>query len=434
MGKGQDLYKKAKTMIPGGTQLLTKRPEMHLPENWPSYYKSAKGCEVTDLDGKKYEDFSFMGVGSCILGYADPDVNKAVKQVVDSGNMCTLNGPEEVELTEMLCKIHPWAHMARYARSGGEAMSIAIRIARAYSRNDKILFCGYHGWHDWYLASNLANDSSLDGHLIKGLEPNGVPRGLKGTAIPFQYNDTQGFIKAFNKHKNELACIVMEPVRYQQPASQFLETVRALTKENDIPLIFDEITSAFRVTCGGIHLKHNVAPDIAVFAKGMSNGYPMGAIIGTKQVMQAAQTSFISSTYWTERIGPAAALATIHKVIKEQAIDHLSTSGQLIKNGWSSLAEKHGIDITVEGLNPLCHFSFNYDKPLALKTLFTQEMLKKGYLATTAYYATFAHSTQKVSGYLKAVDEVFGKMKAALNDPESLLEGPVCHSGFQRLT
>jgi len=180
MGKSQELYRKAKKIIPGGTQLLSKRPEMFLPELWPAYYDKAKGCEVWDLDGKKYIDMSTMGVGSCILGYADDDVNKAVKSAVDRGNMCTLNAPEEVELAELLLKLHPWAEMVRYARTGGESMMIAVRIARAKSGKDTVLFCGYHGWHDWYLSSNLADEKSLDGHLLPGLNPLGVPRALKG--------------------------------------------------------------------------------------------------------------------------------------------------------------------------------------------------------------------------------------------------------------
>ena len=187
MGTGQDLYREAKKIIPGGTQLLSKRPEMFLPELWPAYYDKAEGCRVWDLDGREYMDASFMGLGACTLGYADPDVNKAVREAVDKGSMTTLNCPEEIDLARMLCNIHPWADMVRYSRTGGEAMAIAIRIARARTSNDIILFCGYHGWHDWYLSANLADDRALDGHLIPGLEPKGVPRPLKGTALPFEY-------------------------------------------------------------------------------------------------------------------------------------------------------------------------------------------------------------------------------------------------------
>jgi glutamate-1-semialdehyde aminotransferase len=177
-GVGQRLYTQAKTRIPGGTQLLSKRPEMFLPDQWPSYYSRARGVEVWDLDGNKYIDMSYNGIGACVLGAADPDVDEAVKAAIDAGSMSTLNAPEEVELAELLCELHPWAEMVRYARSGGEAMAIAVRIARAKTRRDRVAFCGYHGWHDWYLAANLAEEKALDGHLLPGLEPTGVPRGL----------------------------------------------------------------------------------------------------------------------------------------------------------------------------------------------------------------------------------------------------------------
>jgi len=186
MGYSQELYKKARTIMPGGTQLLSKRPEMLLPELWPAYYEKAHGCDVWDLDGNKFVDMSYMGVGSCVLGYADPDVNTAVKEAIDKGSMNTLNCHEELELAELLCKLHPWAEMVRYARTGGEALSIAVRISRASTKKDMVLFCGYHGWHDWYLAANLTQDE-LGEHLLPGLAPAGVPKGLEGTAIPFHY-------------------------------------------------------------------------------------------------------------------------------------------------------------------------------------------------------------------------------------------------------
>src|SRR5689334_6171163 len=166
---GQRLYKKAKTLIPGGTQLLSKRPEMFLPDLWPSYYSKAKGAHVWDLDGRKYLDMSYSGIGSCILGYADPDVDRAASNAIRRGNMTTLNSPDEVRLAELLLEIHPWAEKVRYARTGGEVMAMAVRIARAATGRDVIAFCGYHGWHDWYLSANLAENSALDGHLLAGL-------------------------------------------------------------------------------------------------------------------------------------------------------------------------------------------------------------------------------------------------------------------------
>ncbi len=435
MGRSQDLYRKAKTLIPGGTQLLSKRPEMFLPDNWPSYYSEAKGCEITDLDGKKYTDMTTMGIGSCILGYADDDVNKAVVDVINKGSMSTLNAPEEVELAELLCKLHPWAGMARFSRTGGEAMAIAVRIARAHTKKDKVLFCGYHGWHDWYLAANLSENRALDGHLLPGLSPNGVPRGLKGLTLPFNYNNTEEFVRLFGENKGNVCAVVLEAIRNDDPNKDFISAIREMTAEHGAVFIVDEITSGFRLNLGGAHLLHGYEPDVAVFAKGISNGYPMSAVIGRNEVMQSAQDSFISSTYWTDRIGPAAALATLKKMKEKRVQERLIEIGRTVQEGWATSAGRHGLKVHASGIYPLSHFEFKYDEPLALKTLFTQEMLAKGFLASTQLYASFAHTSSSVNGYLKAVDEVFALISKALKDGDvkKHLKGPVCHSGFKRL-
>jgi glutamate-1-semialdehyde 2,1-aminomutase len=435
MGKGQKLYKKAKTLIPGGTQLLSKRPEMFLPDYWPSYYSKAKGCTIWDLDGKSYTDMTTMGIGACILGYADEDVNNAVKEVIDRGNMSTLNAPEEVELAEFLCELHPWAAMARYARSGGEAMAVAVRIGRAKTGKDRVLFCGYHGWHDWYLSANLAEDKALDGHLLPGLIPRGVPRALAGLALPFSYNDIEGFKALVERHRGDVGVVVLESVRNVRPQKEFLSTIMNITRDLQIVLVVDEITAGWRLTVGGAHLAFDLVPDIAVFAKCMSNGFPMGAIIGTREVMEAAQESFISSTYWTERIGPVAALTTIKKLKDKSIPTHLTNIGKEIQDGWRKLAAKNGLEIAVSGIYPLGHFEFKHTEPLVLKTLFTQLMLEKGFLASNVFYASYGHTSKDVEEYLVAVDDAFALIKSAISQgsPGKHLKGPVCHSGFKRL-
>jgi len=435
MGKGQILYQKAKKLIPGGTQLLSKRPEQFLPDYWPSYYSKAKGCYVWDLDEKKYIDMSYMGIGSCVLGYSDDDVNNAVIQTIQDGNMSTLNVPEEVELAELMLKIHPWANMVRYARGGGEAMAIAIRIARAATKKDIVLFCGYHGWHDWYLSANLADDKALDGQLLPGLSPIGVPRQLKGTSFPFSYNNADQFIELFNKYKENIGAIVVEAIRNIYPQDNFFSTIQEIANKNNIPIIVDEVSSGFRINSGGAHLVLGLNPDIAVFAKAVSNGYPMGIIIGKSKYMDVAQDTFISSTYWTERIGPVAALATVNKIIKENVPKHLVSCGEQVQNGWRSLALKNNIDIEVGGIYPLSHFNFK-EQHLLSKTLYTQEMLKMGFLATNAFYASFAHKQEHIDQYLEATDIAFKKIHEAQknNNFEKYLDGPVCQSGFRRLT
>jgi glutamate-1-semialdehyde 2,1-aminomutase len=436
MNKTKALYERSKKIIPGGTQLLSKRQEMYAPDLWPAYFKKAKGCEIVDLDGNRWIDMSNMSVGAAILGYADPDVNKAVDYVIKNGNISTLNGPEEVECAELMLEINPWAEMVRFARGGGEANTIAVRIARAKTRKDIVLFCGYHGWHDWYLSANLASDSALDGHHLTGLSPLGVPRNLTGSAYTFHYNDTQGFLDLIKRYEGKIGAVVLESIRNDEPKKGFFETIREETKKNNIVLIVDEVSAGFRMNIGGAHMLFGLEPDIAVYAKAISNGYPMGAIVGKGSVMQAAQESFISSTYWTERIGPAATLATVRKLRSLNVPEYLKSCGKTVQEGWKNAAMKNELKIHVGGIHPLGHFSFDYEKPLILKTLFTQLMLEKGFLATTGYYASWAHRSHHISRYLSAVEDTFREIRKAIESgkPESYLKGPVCHAGFQRLT
>lgn len=435
MGKGQNLYAKARTLIPGGTQLLSKRPEMFLPEQWPAYYSKVKGVEVWDLDGNKYLDATHCGVGAPVLGFGDPDVDDAVIAAIRNGSMGTLNCPEEVELAELLLELHPWADMVRYARTGGEIMAIAVRIARASTNREKIAFCGYHGWHDWYLAANLAEESTLDGHLLPGLEPAGVPRGLTGTMVPFNYNDINEFRSVVAEHGSDLAAIVIEPARSTGPAEGFLEEIRSEASRIGAVLIFDEITSGWRMNTGGIHRTFEVDPDMASFAKAIANGYPMAAVIGKRSVMEAAQTSFISSTIWTEKIGPVAALATINKHRNKNVPEHLIKTGMAVQSGWKNAAARQGLKLKVSGIPPLSHFELDYTDQSNLPTLFTQEMLSRGFLASTLFYANYCHQPEHIDAYLNALEEVFGILAQAIQNEEVelLLQGPTRHSGFQRL-
>ncbi len=437
MGKSQDLYKHAKQVIPGGTQLLSKRPEMHLPELWPAYYSKAKGCEVWDLDDNHYYDFSYMGIGACVLGYANDDVDNAAKDAISRGVMCTLNAPEEVALADKLLELHPWAGGVRYAKAGGEAMSLAVRIARAYTKKDIVLFCGYHGWHDWYLSANISNGNALNDQHIAGLEPLGVPKGLGGTNLPFHYNNIEEFEALIDKHEGKIAAVVLEPIRNDYPENGFLENIRKVTEEKGIVLVFDEITAGFRLCAGGSHKVLGVSPDMAVFAKGMTNGYPLSAIIGKKAVMEASQGTFISSTFYTERVAFAAALKNIELYENNRVWEKQIEYGKAVKNGWAELAKKHHLDIEIGGIDPLSHFSLvGKEDSLVYKTFFTQEMLKRGYLASTACYTTFAHSEVLIEEYLRNVDEVFGMIESIQNNGETVqskLNGPVCHTGFGRL-
>lgn len=433
MGRGQKLWKRAKKVIPGGNMLLSKRAEMFLPDLWPAYFSKAKGCQVWDMDGNQFTDMSIMGIGTNTLGYGNEEVDAAVRSVIDTGNMSTLNAPEEVYLAEKLIELHPWADMVRFARSGGEANAIAIRIARAASGKDKVAVCGYHGWHDWYLSANLGDDENLAGHLLPGLSPKGVPSNLKGTVFPFNYNNYAELENLVNKH--DIGVIKMEVVRNMGPEDNFLHKVRKLATDKGIVLIFDECTSGFRETFGGLHKKYGVEPDMAMFGKALGNGYAVTATIGKKEVMEAAQSTFISSTFWTERIGSAAGLKTLEVMEKVKSWETITATGLTIRDGWQKLADKHELAISHFGLPALTGFSFASEKNLFYKTLITQEMLSKGYLASNAVYVCTEHTQQVVDAYFENLDPIFALIKECEEgrDVEALLKGPVCHGGFKRL-
>ena len=436
-GRGQELYAEAKKVIPGGTQLLSKRPEMFLPELWPAYYSKAKGCKIWDMDGREYIDVSYMGIGANVLGYANDEVDAAAKEAIDRGGMSTLNAPEEVYLAQKLIELHPWAGGVRYAKAGGEAMALAARIARAYTGKDIILFCGYHGWHDWYLSANLSNKHALNDQHIAGLEPLGVPSGLAGTNLPFHYNNMDEFNALMERHKGKIAAVVMEPIRNDYPENGFLKKIRSATRDAGVVLVFDEITAGFRLCAGGSHKVLGIEPDIAVFAKGMTNGYPLSAVIGRREVMEASQGTFISSTFYTERIAFAATLKNIQLYETYRVWEEQDRYGKMVQDGWREKAEKHGLTMEVGGIRPLSHFAvMGRESALVYKTFFIQEMLKRGYLASNAFYMSHAHSEEIIAEYLEYVDQVFGMIAEIRNKGERVedhLQGTVCHSGFGRL-
>lgn len=413
---GEDYFSRAMTVIPGVTQLLSKRPDQFGLDIWPTYYRRAKRSYVWDLDGVKYLDMSISGIGANILGYRDRDVDRKVRRVISRGNSTSLNCPEEVELAELLVELHPWADAVRFVRTGGEAMAVAVRIARASTGREKILFCGYHGWHDWYLSANLGSSDSLGGHLLPGLDPVGVPSGLAGSSIPFQYNDFEELKSLASSANGEIAAIVMEPVRSTEPAIGFLESVRKLATEIGAVLIFDEISSGFRYEVGGYHLRTAVDPDIAVFAKAMSNGYAMAAIVGSSGVMQAVTSSFVSSTYWTERIGPAAAIATITKLRNRQVVGRLRELGVRIQEIWKDASQEFGIPVAISGFPAMSYLAFLGAEALDLQTLFTREMLARGVLAGPRYYANYAQTDRDVEKYEAATFDSFSQIKQAILD------------------
>ncbi len=424
------MWKKAKTLIPGGTMLFSKRPELHLPDNWPTYYKSAKGYKVTDLDDKTYKDLLFL-VGTNTLGYANQKIDNAVQQSIRKSNMSSLNNFQEVELAEKLVDIHPYLDMVRFARSGAEANTIAIRIARAASGLDNIAFCGYHGWHDWYLSSNLNNKESLNSHLLNNLNIKGVNNKLKKTVFPFEFNDYSKLEKLINQ--NKIGTIIMEVHRTLKPNIEFLKKVRKLCNKKNIVLIFDECTSGFRCNFGGIHKIYKVYPDMIMLGKALGNGYAINAIMGKRNIMEYAQSSFISSTFWTEKIGSVAALKTLEimKDIKSWKI--ITELGKIVKKNWKAIADNTGFELSIGGIDAIPSFSFKNVDNLLYKTYFTQEMLNRKYLASNLIYLSTVHQ-KVISRYLDDMNSVFFEMSHKDDDKlKNKLSGPVSEQFFKRI-
>ena len=431
------LQQYAHTKIPGLSGLLGKRPELYLPGGkWPTYYSKAKGINIWDLKGKKYLDFTMLGIGSCVFGYADKDINDVAKKIINEGSMTTLNPIEDLDLAERLIEIHPWAEQVKYARTGGEIMSMAVRVARAATGRDKVLFCGYHGWHDWYLSANLQSKKKLNDHLLPGLDPLGVPKGLRNSIIPFKFNDWDDLENVVRKNAKHCSAIVLEPCRETFPSKKYLKEIRNISKKNNCVLIFDEITSGWRINTGGAHQKFKINPDIVVYGKTIANGIPMGAIIGKKKIMSFAVKTFISSSFWTERLGPSCALTFIKKNKKLKLGTKLNKIGKKIKNIWYKNAKKNKLDIEIFGIDPLASFKLKCKNWPITITYFNQEMLKQNILASDRCYANLCHTDKVLDKYDKACDKVFKKIAKyeAKGLLKKKLEGPIKQMGFKRLT
>ena len=434
MDKSQKIWRRANSIILGGNSLLSKNPEMFLPNRWPTYFSRAKGFKVWDLDQKLYFDMSLMGVGTNILGYANKEVDEAVKKNIINGNMSTLNCYEEVQLAEKLIDMHPWANKVKFARTGGEANSLAIRIARAAAGKDKVAFCGYHGWHDWYLSANLKKIRSLDSHLLPGLDPFGVPKKLRNTSFGFKYGDINGLKKIINDQK--IGVIKMEVQRNTMPNVNFLKQVRDLATKKKIVLIFDECTSGFRQSFGGIHKSIKVIPDMAIFGKALGNGYAITAVLGKDEVMDKAKKSFMSSTFWTERIGPTAALKTLEIMERDLSWVRITKLGNKLISVWKKISKRHNVKIKINGLPALAKFSFLGKKSQEYKTYLTQEMLKKGFLAANGVYMSTAHNEKILKRYEDLLDEIFfkiSKCQRGNEEIEKILLSPVSRIPFSRL-
>ena len=426
-------WKKSLKVIPGGNGLLSKRPERFLPDGWPTYFSKSKEAFIWDLNNKKYLDMTTMGIGTSVIGYNNSFVNDFVKRKIDKGISATLNCYEEYELAKELLKIDKFADQVKFARGGGEAMSLAIRLARAKSKKTKIIFSGYHGWHDWYLAANLANKKNLNNHLLKNLKPLGIPKNLKNTVIPMESNNLNQ-LKKLTKIK-DIAAIVVEPSRLERLSKEFVRNLNNICKKKKIILIVDEITSGWRDCLGGVYKKIGIKPSLVVYGKAMGNGYAISVVVGKKKVMDIAQDTFLSSVIWTERVGFAAALAVIKFHRKNQVFKHNIKIGKYIKKELNRLAIKHSLKIKVNNLDTIINFEFMYqNKNEYLQTLFTELMLKEKILANNLIYVSFSHKFFLVKRYLAAVDRTFEKISDNLKKNLKTLKSRVRIYSYKRLS
>ena len=435
LAPGPELWSRAVERISCGTGLMSKRAAQLDPQTWPSYFSRASGAWVWDLESRRFTDFT-GGVGALLLGHADPAVNAAVRRRLQLGSYSTLLSPDEPALAERLLGLHPWAGKVRFARGGGEALAMAVRIARAASGRSGIAFCGYHGWSDWYLAANLEADGALDGHLLPGLEPLGVPRALAGTARPFRYNDPVALQQALNRLGTNLAAVVMEPLRAEAPRDGFLQRVQAECRQRGAVFVLDEVTSGWRFGHPGAASALGVEPDLAVYAKAMSNGVPCAAVVGREAVMDAANASFISSSSWTDGLGPAAALACIDRLEQTGAVARVAALGARLQNGLRAVAARHPalrLGIGGQPCAPSLRFDLG-DAATAARTLWVRGLLRRGFLASGQLYVMVAHDEGMIDALLAAADEVCSEL-AALKDRELLVAtaGTGAQSGFARL-
>ena len=431
-----EIYKRARALIPGTTQLISRRPTRAALGVSPIYAERAKGCRIWDVDGNEYIDWT-SAVGPVILGYADDVVDDAVRAQIARGAIYSIVQESAVELAEELVRIVPSAEMVRYCKGGGEACTIAVRIARGVTGRDKVLFCGYHGWHDWYQAANLGAERLAE-HLFNGIEPIGVPRSLEGTAMPFTYGDLEELEGLLQQHAGELACIIMEPMRSGEPPEGYLAGVRDLATRYGVVLIFDEVSSGWRVARGSAQEYVGVTPDMTVFAKAISNGYPMGAVVGKREFMKPASRMFISSAYWDDNIGIAASLACLRELERRDAVAHFNRIGALFKEQVNAAAAAAGLAAQCVGVAAHPSIRIEVDDPAEaakVNALFIQENARRGVILATGFMFNRSHGESEVEQTAAVVEASFGKIAEGLDRGtiDDLLQVPPQEESFRRL-
>jgi len=418
------LKRKISKLIPGCSQTFSKGPTQFVQGVAPVFLEKGKGSHVWDVDGNEYIDYA-MALGPIILGHNYPAVTEAVKEILEKGTTFTLPHRLEGELVEILCEIIPCAEMVRFGKNGSDATSGAVRVARAYTGRDKIACCGYHGWHDWYIATTTRNK--------------GIPEEVKKLTLTFEYNNIETLEKIFEENKNQIACVIMEPVGVVEPKDNFLQKVKELTHKNGAILIFDEVVTGFRFSLGGAQEYFNVIPDLACFGKAMANGYPISAIVGKKEIMKLFEEVFYSSTFGGEIVSIAAAIATIKELKEKKVIEYIWEQGRKLKDGYNFFVKELGLEKYTQciGYPPRTVITFkdkDGNEDLLLKSLFQQECIKRGILFTGAHNICFSHTNKDIDYTLRVYRTVLEIIKDAIerNKVRELLEGEPVEPVFRR--
>jgi len=406
LDRSLELYDRAVQVIAGGSQTTSKRPDKFAPGAFPIYLERGEGCRVWDVDGNEYLDF-IMALGPINLGYAYPRVNEAIREQAERATIVSLLHPLEIELAEEIIDAVPCAEMVRFVKSGAEATSACVRTARGYTGREKVLHCGYHGWHDTFSAAHS--------------DPKGIPAVLKGLIRSFRYNDLDGLAAALKEQGHETACIMIDPRNPAEPG--FFEGVSELADQYGIVLAFDEIVSGFRLALGGAQEHHGVTPDVAAFAKAMSNGMPLAAFVGKREVMQAAADLVISTTYGNEALSLAAGLATIRELREKNVFEHTWKMGQQLMDGWMAMEKDAGIPLRVSGFAPIGAFDFQLndaDLRQDVWTLFLQETAKRGVLFRPGglNFISYSHKGDDIRQALHVCREALEVIKGALDAGE----------------
>ncbi|MCV0393567.1 MAG: aminotransferase class III-fold pyridoxal phosphate-dependent enzyme [Nitrosopumilus sp.] len=410
-----DLLEKAKNLIPSLTQTFSRSPYTFVEGTFPIYAKSAKGSHFFDVDDNEYIDY-LCGLGPIILGHCYPKVDNSITSQLKNGILFSLPHKLEIDVSEQICDIVPSAEMVKFSKTGSGSATGAVRGARAFTKKDKIAYCGSGGvWHDWYAAIISRNQ--------------GVPEFNKDLIYPFDYNDFDGLEYIFEQNKNEIACVFMEPTIFEKPQNNFLEKVKKLTHQNDAVLIYDEIVTGFRFSNGGAQELFGVEPDITVLGKGMANGMPLSAVAGKNEYMKIFDDVFFSTTYAADTLSLAASSATISEFQEKPVVKTIWENGTLLMEGFNKLSSENSLNLSFEGYPVRIKVVGKDNKgndSILLRSLFIQEMVKKGiFLHPGVEYISFSHTSDDIDSTLQAFADSISVLKKASdeNNFESYLEG-----------